>query len=234
MPIHHRLAAEMGLFSRLASLASTHHICITTNAGQPRLSRAPPGSRCAEAFPGTQRTRGTRAEISAKGGRSGATWRLQAAQPCPILNGKANFRAGKGNHMAFTAQQQSVPGTQPQMHPIPDSGESTYRGSRKLLDKKAIVTGGTAASGAPSRTGRYSNWAVWTSTRASTRSATRNGITPSGSTWARISTSPRRPCRPCTPARRSSARPPNARRSMRCRPAMTRATSRGAGGRHGR
>lgn len=49
--------------------------------------------------------------------------------------------------MGFTAQQQSVPGVQAQMDPIPDCGENTYRGSGKLLGKKAIITGGDSGIG---------------------------------------------------------------------------------------
>lgn len=49
--------------------------------------------------------------------------------------------------MGFTAQQQSVPGLQAQMDPIPDCGENTYQGSGKLLGKKAIITGGDSGIG---------------------------------------------------------------------------------------
>lgn len=49
--------------------------------------------------------------------------------------------------MGFTAQQQSVPGVQAQMDPIPDCGENTYQGSGKLLGKKAIITGGDSGIG---------------------------------------------------------------------------------------
>lgn len=49
--------------------------------------------------------------------------------------------------MGFTAQQQSVPGVQAQMEPIPDCGENSYRGSGKLVGKKAIITGGDSGIG---------------------------------------------------------------------------------------
>lgn len=49
--------------------------------------------------------------------------------------------------MGFTAQQQSVPGVQAEMDPIPDCGENTYQGSGKLLGKKAIITGGDSGIG---------------------------------------------------------------------------------------
>lgn len=49
--------------------------------------------------------------------------------------------------MGFTAQQQSVPGVQAEMEPIPDCGENSYRGSGKLVGKKAIITGGDSGIG---------------------------------------------------------------------------------------
>jgi NAD(P)-dependent dehydrogenase (short-subunit alcohol dehydrogenase family) len=49
--------------------------------------------------------------------------------------------------MSFPAQQQSVPGIQAQMKPIPDCGENSYRGSGKLTGKKAIITGGDSGIG---------------------------------------------------------------------------------------
>ncbi|MCA4728835.1 SDR family oxidoreductase [Mycobacterium avium] len=49
--------------------------------------------------------------------------------------------------MGFVAQQQSVPGVQAKMEPIPDCGENSYRGSGKLLGKKAIITGGDSGIG---------------------------------------------------------------------------------------
>ena len=49
--------------------------------------------------------------------------------------------------MGFVAQQQSVPGVQAQMDPIPDCGENSHQGSSKLLGKKAIITGGDSGIG---------------------------------------------------------------------------------------
>ena len=49
--------------------------------------------------------------------------------------------------MGFAAQQQSVPGVQAQMDPIPDCGENSYQGSGRLLGKKAIITGGDSGIG---------------------------------------------------------------------------------------
>jgi hypothetical protein len=67
--------------------------------------------------------------------------------------------------MGFDEQQQTAPGVQSQMDPVPDCGETSYRGTGRLTGKHAIVTGGDS------------------------------GITPSGSTSAPISTSPKRCCR---------------------------------------
>jgi NAD(P)-dependent dehydrogenase (short-subunit alcohol dehydrogenase family) len=49
--------------------------------------------------------------------------------------------------MSFPAQQQTAPGIQAQMKPIPDCGENSYRGSGKLTGKKAIITGGDSGIG---------------------------------------------------------------------------------------
>ena len=49
--------------------------------------------------------------------------------------------------MGFPDQQQPVPGIQAQMDPVPDCGERSYRGSGKLTDKKAVITGGDSGIG---------------------------------------------------------------------------------------
>lgn len=49
--------------------------------------------------------------------------------------------------MGFAAQQQSVPGVQAEMNPVPDCGEGTYRGTGKLAGKKAVITGGDSGIG---------------------------------------------------------------------------------------
>lgn len=49
--------------------------------------------------------------------------------------------------MSFAAQQQSVPGVQARMNPVPDCGESSYRGSGKLTGKRAVITGGDSGIG---------------------------------------------------------------------------------------
>jgi NAD(P)-dependent dehydrogenase (short-subunit alcohol dehydrogenase family) len=49
--------------------------------------------------------------------------------------------------VSFAAQQQSPPGVQAHMDPVPDCGESSYRGSGKLTGKRAVITGGDSGIG---------------------------------------------------------------------------------------
>lgn len=47
----------------------------------------------------------------------------------------------------FESQPQSVPGEQNKMTPYPDCGEKSYKGSGRLTDKKALITGGDSGIG---------------------------------------------------------------------------------------
>src|SRR6185312_12537058 len=47
----------------------------------------------------------------------------------------------------FAAQQQPIPGVTDAMNPRPDHGESSYRGSDRLRDKKVLITGGDSGIG---------------------------------------------------------------------------------------
>lgn len=49
--------------------------------------------------------------------------------------------------MGFPDQHQPVPGLQERMDPVPDCGESSYRGSGKLADRRALITGGDSGIG---------------------------------------------------------------------------------------
>ena len=49
--------------------------------------------------------------------------------------------------MGFPKQQQKVPGVQSAMSPVPDCGENSYRGSGRLTDKRAVITGGDSGIG---------------------------------------------------------------------------------------
>jgi len=47
----------------------------------------------------------------------------------------------------FQKQQQPMPGLTSRMDPVPDHGESTYRGSERLAGKRAVITGGDSGIG---------------------------------------------------------------------------------------
>ena len=47
----------------------------------------------------------------------------------------------------FAKQKQEIPGRTADMKPVPDHGEDTYKGSGRLTDKKAIITGGDSGIG---------------------------------------------------------------------------------------
>ena len=49
--------------------------------------------------------------------------------------------------MGQPAQQQEPPGVQSAMDPVPDCGETSYRGSGRLTGKAAVVTGGDSGIG---------------------------------------------------------------------------------------
>lgn len=49
--------------------------------------------------------------------------------------------------MGFPEQQQHVPGVQSVMDPVPDCGESSYRGTGRLQGKRAVITGGDSGIG---------------------------------------------------------------------------------------
>jgi NAD(P)-dependent dehydrogenase (short-subunit alcohol dehydrogenase family) len=53
----------------------------------------------------------------------------------------------RGPKPPFPAQPQENPGLEAKMSPRPDYGEKTYKGSGKLLGKKAIITGGDSGIG---------------------------------------------------------------------------------------
>ena len=47
----------------------------------------------------------------------------------------------------FAPQAQSVPGTQKKMDPYPDCGEKSYKGSGRLANKIALITGADSGIG---------------------------------------------------------------------------------------
>lgn len=50
-------------------------------------------------------------------------------------------------HDQYEQQPQPYPGIQREMTPIPDCGETSYRGAEKLVGRKALVTGGDSGIG---------------------------------------------------------------------------------------
>lgn len=53
----------------------------------------------------------------------------------------------KGQTPPFPKQEQDTPGLGAEMRPIPDHGEETYRGSRRLEGRVALITGGDSGIG---------------------------------------------------------------------------------------
>ena len=47
----------------------------------------------------------------------------------------------------YPSQKQSMPGSTTKMDPRPDHGENSYKGSGKLKDLKAVITGGDSGIG---------------------------------------------------------------------------------------
>ncbi|MGB3865440.1 MAG: SDR family oxidoreductase [Xanthobacteraceae bacterium] len=47
----------------------------------------------------------------------------------------------------YPAQQQPMPGDTARMNPVPDHGETTYKGSGRLTGKRAVITGGDSGIG---------------------------------------------------------------------------------------
>ena len=47
----------------------------------------------------------------------------------------------------FPSQSQSMPGLTRKMDPLPDHGETSYRGSGRLADKRVVITGGDSGIG---------------------------------------------------------------------------------------
>ena len=53
----------------------------------------------------------------------------------------------KRPHPPFAKQRQPMPGLTAEMKPVPDHGEDSHRGSNRLKDKRAIITGGDSGIG---------------------------------------------------------------------------------------
>ncbi|WP_347114192.1 SDR family oxidoreductase [Leclercia sp. S52] len=59
-----------------------------------------------------------------------------------IQNPKTQYHTGE-----YPQQKQPAPGVQSKMEPVPDCGEKSYKGSGRLQDRKALVTGGDSGIG---------------------------------------------------------------------------------------
>jgi NAD(P)-dependent dehydrogenase (short-subunit alcohol dehydrogenase family) len=71
----------------------------------------------------------------------------QANKPNPTFGATVNDSRVHYPKPPFRAQQQPWPGLVSQMHPRPDHGEQSYRGSGRLLGRKALITGGDSGMG---------------------------------------------------------------------------------------
>jgi hypothetical protein len=65
-----------------------------------------------------------------------------AATPPPLGNPQDRFPKPP-----FPMQSQPWPGLQSKMTPVPDCGETSYRGSGRLAGRKALITGGDSGIG---------------------------------------------------------------------------------------
>ncbi|MDK9604166.1 SDR family oxidoreductase [Lelliottia wanjuensis] len=62
--------------------------------------------------------------------------------PTQLQNPTTQYHTGE-----YPKQKQPAPGVQAKMTPVPDCGEKSYKGSGRLQDRKALVTGGDSGIG---------------------------------------------------------------------------------------
>lgn len=87
----------------------------------------------------------------------GATLALAAVNPLTSVgqskrtedNGPADITdpTTKYPKPPFESQSQPWPGLASKMHPVPDHGEKSYKGSGRLKGRKALITGGDSGMG---------------------------------------------------------------------------------------
>src|SRR5687768_11784425 len=74
-----------------------------------------------------------------------------SASPSPsegiVMSHAAPTEAKSFPKPPFPPQQRSLPGSSNAMNPEPDYGEKSYRGSNRLRDKKALITGADSGIG---------------------------------------------------------------------------------------
>ncbi|AMR33392.1 NAD(P)-dependent oxidoreductase [Mucilaginibacter sp. PAMC 26640] len=74
---------------------------------------------------------------------------LAASSAATVSNGavKIDDPVGKYPKPPFRSQPQPWPGLQSKMDPVPDCGETSYKGSGRLAGRKALITGGDSGIG---------------------------------------------------------------------------------------
>jgi NAD(P)-dependent dehydrogenase (short-subunit alcohol dehydrogenase family) len=86
----------------------------------------------------------------------GATLAAAAVSPSFAASGAKEYANGtvkiedpKGKYPKppFKSQPQEWPGLQSKMDPVPDCGETSYKGSGRLMGRKALITGGDSGMG---------------------------------------------------------------------------------------
>jgi NAD(P)-dependent dehydrogenase (short-subunit alcohol dehydrogenase family) len=86
----------------------------------------------------------------------GATLAAAAVSPAfassgirPVANGPAKISDPTKLYPKppFVSQPQPWPGLQSKMNPVPDCGETSYKGSGRLMGRKALITGGDSGMG---------------------------------------------------------------------------------------
>ena len=103
-------------------------------------------------------TRRSMLKAAAAAGVAAATAGTALAQPAAQVAGETPTPPGRPNgtppdpqqrftSTPFPEQRQPWPALQRNMHPVPDCGETSYRGSGRLAGRKALVTGGDSGIG---------------------------------------------------------------------------------------
>ena len=98
---------------------------------------------------------------------------LEGADQAPAPPGDLRLIAPAGDNPInkypkppFKPQSQPWPGLTGKMEPRPDHGEESYRGSNRLLGRKALITGGDLAWVAPPRSHSRGKAPTWRSLSA--------------------------------------------------------------------
>jgi len=79
---------------------------------------------------------------AALGNRAAAATTSEAATAAPLTDPRTKYPKPP-----FKGQSQEWPGLASRMDPVPDHGEKSYKGSGRLLGRKALITGGDSGMG---------------------------------------------------------------------------------------